>query len=60
MRRQRRVKEMTGAAQRFRRRVLGMLDARISGLAALYQQTEESKAHVRALGSLYEAIKGLR
>ena len=60
MKRDRRVKDMAAAAQRFRRRVLAMLDARDSALWALYEKTPEVEAHRRATNSIRQRIAEMR
>lgn len=56
----RRVKDMTAATQRFRRRVLAMLEARGSALYWLIEQTPEVKVAYRVTDRIRIAIKEMR
>lgn len=60
MSRERRVKDMTAAVQRFRRRVIAMLDARADALHTLRNPTEESRAHMHAISRVRDIIKEMR
>lgn len=56
----RRVKDMTAAVQRFRRRVIAMLDARTQALDALYETNHEIAAAKRTTADIRNRIEGLR
>lgn len=60
MRRYRSVKELTGAVQRFRRRVMANLDARIDALWSLEDQSAEVKHARRALSRFRDVVEAMR
>lgn len=59
-RKTKRVRDMTAAAQRFRRRVIAMLDARTQALGAIWTKTEEVNAAMRTTSDIRNRIEAMR
>ncbi|HEU4731730.1 MAG TPA: hypothetical protein VFT22_27730 [Kofleriaceae bacterium] len=55
-----RVRDMTAAAQRFRRRVIAMLDARVQALEALWEPTAETSTAKRTTADIRNRIESMR
>lgn len=55
-----RVKDMTPAAQRLRRRVIAMLDARVQALDSLWTSNEELAAAKRTTADIRNRIEAMR
>ena len=60
MKKLKRVRDMTAAAQRLRRRIIAMLDARTQALDALYTRNDEIAAAKHTTADIRNRIEALR